>query len=215
MTNDRNLREIFFEQLTPDNATMLLIDHQVGTMAFGITDLDSVNLKNNALWLAEAAKIFQLPTILTTSNPDGANGPLFPELIEMLPDAPIIDRVIINAWDDPNFVAKVKETGRTKLIMAGVTTDVCLTFPAISAVKDGYDVYAVMDASGTVNQQAMFAAMFRMSQAGVKIANANMVIAELQKDWSLPTAPKTGQAYANYLPNFGYISAHMNYLAHK
>ena len=214
MTN-RDLTEIFFEQLTPDNATMLLIDHQVGTMAFGITDLDSVNLKNNALWLAEAAKIFQLPTILTTSNPNGANGPLFPELVAMLPDAPIIDRVIINAWDDPNFVAKVKETGRTKLIMAGVTTDVCLTFPAISAVKDGYDVYAVMDASGTVNQQAMFAAMFRMSQAGVKIANANMVIAELQKDWSLPTAPETGQAYAKYLPNFGYISAHLNYLAHK
>lgn len=204
-----------YEQLTPDNAAMLLIDHQVGTMAFGITDLDSVNLKNNALWLAETAKIFQLPTILTTSNPDGANGPLFPELVEMLPDAPIIDRVIINAWDDPNFVKKVKETGRTKLIMAGVTTDVCLTFPAISAVADDYDVYAVMDASGTVNQQAMFAAMFRMSQAGVKIANTNMVVAELQKDWSLPTAPETGQAYAKHLPNFGYISAHMEYLKRR
>ncbi len=76
-------QEIFFEQLTPDNATMLLIDHQVGTMAFGITDLNSVNLKNNALWLAEAAKIFQLPTILTTSNPNGANGPLFPELVNL------------------------------------------------------------------------------------------------------------------------------------
>jgi nicotinamidase-related amidase len=204
-----------YEQLTPDNAAMLLIDHQVGTMAFGITDLDSVNLKNNALWLAEVSKVFNLPTILTTSNPNGANGPLFTELVEMLPGVPIIDRVIINAWNDPNFVEAVKKTGRTKLIMAGVTADVCLTFPAIAAVKDGYDVYAVMDASGTVNQQALFAAMFRMSQAGVKIANTNMVIAELQKDWSLPTASQTGSTYAKHLPNFGYISAHLSYAAKK
>lgn len=207
--------ERYYEQLTSDNTAMLLIDHQVGTMAFGITDLDPVNLRNNTLWLAEVAKVFNLPTILTTSNVDGANGPLFPELVETLPEAPIINRVIINAWNDPNFVEAVKQTGRQKLIMAGVTADVCLTFPAISAVKDGYDVYAVMDASGTVNQQAMFAAMFRMSQAGVKIANTNMVIAELQKDWSLPTGSKTGSTYNKHLPNFGYISAHLNYLAKK
>ncbi|MBW4471499.1 MAG: isochorismatase family protein [Stenomitos rutilans HA7619-LM2] len=202
-----------FERLTPANAAMLLIDHQVGTMNFGITDLDALHLKNQALWLAEAAKIFDLPAVLTTSNPNGANGPLFPELLDVLPDVPVIDRVIINAWDDPNFLQAVQQTGRKKLIMAGVTTDVCLTFPAIGAVRDGFDVYAVMDASGTVNQQAMYASMFRMSQAGVKIANTNMVIAELLADWSSSYGVPLGKLYANRLPNFGFIAAHLDYLA--
>ena len=209
------MEQKYYEQLTPDNCAMLLIDHQVGTMAFGISDIDALNLKNNTLWLAEQSKVFNLPVILSTSNPDGANGPLFPELIETLPEAPIINRVIINAWDDTKFKSAVEQTGRKKLIMAGVTGDVCLTFPAISAIADGYDVYAVMDAAGVINQQSMFAAMFRMSQAGVKIANTNMVIAELQKDWSLPTGADTGAAYGKHVPNFGYISAHMEYLSKK
>ncbi|NJR60721.1 MAG: isochorismatase family protein [Cyanobacteria bacterium CRU_2_1] len=212
MTHQNDRTGIFFEQLTSDNAALLLIDHQVGTMAFGLTDLDAVNLKNNTLWLAEAANAFNLPTILTTSNPQGANGPLFPELMATLPNAPIINRVIINAWNDSAFVDAVNQTGRKKLIMAGVTADVCLTFPAIGAVGDGYDVYAVMDASGTVNQHALYASMFRMSQAGVKIANTNMVIAELQADWTRSTAREVGGLYAKRLPNFGYIAAHMDYL---
>lgn len=201
--------EYTYTKLHPENAALLLIDHQVGTMGFGITDIDAVNLKNNTLWLAEAALIFELPVILTTSNPKGANGPLFKELTDKIPDAQIIDRVIIDAWQDEVFKKATEATGRKQLIMAGVTADVCLTFPAIGAAGDGYDVYAVMDASGTVNQQAMFAAMFRMSQAGVKIANTNMVIAELQRDWSLATGPLTGGLYAKRLPNFGYIYQHM------
>ena len=201
-----------FETLTHDNAAMLLVDHQVGTMNFGITDIDALQLKNRTLWLAEAAKVFNMPVILTTSNPDGANGPLFPELIAALPDAPIINRLIINAWHDPKFVDAVKKTRRKKLIIAGVTADVCLTFPAIGAVHDGYDVYAVMDASGTVNQHAVMAAMFRMSQAGVKIANTNMVIAEILADWSSSYGAPLGKLYADRLPNFGFIAAH---LAHQ
>jgi nicotinamidase-related amidase len=193
-----------YVKLDPSRAALLLIDHQVGTMAFGLHDVDPVNLKNNTMWLAEASKIFKLPVILTTSNPDGANGPLFPELVRALPEASIIDRVIIDAWADPKFVQAVKKTGRSQLIMAGVTADVCLTFPAVAAAGEGFDVYAVMDASGTVNEHALFAAMFRMQQAGVKIANTNMVIAELQRDWSLPTGAATGALYASRLPNFGY-----------
>ena len=200
-----------YQKLDPQNAAMLLIDHQVGTMAFGLSDLDAVNLKNNTLWLAEAAKVFEMPVVLTTSNPGGANGPLFKELTDLLPGAPIIDRVIIDAWQDENFVAAIKETGRKQLVMAGVTADVCLAFPAVGAAGDGYDVYAVMDASGTVSQHAFFAAMFRMQQAGVKIANTNMVIAELQRDWTLPTAAGTGELYQKRLPNFGYIYQHMEY----
>ena len=204
---------LVFERLTPQNAAMLLIDHQVGTMNFGISDLDALHLKNRTLWLAEAAKVFELPVILTTSNPNGANGPLFPELIETLPNTPIINRVIINAWDDPNFVSVVKETGRSKLIMAGVTADVCLTFPAIGAVGDGYDVYAVMDASGTVNEHALYASMFRMSQAGVKIANTNMVIAEILADWSSKYGGSLAKLYASRLPNFGFIAAQLEHRA--
>jgi nicotinamidase-related amidase len=202
-----------FEKLTPDNAALLLIDHQVGTMAFGLSDLDPVNLRNNTLWLGEAAKVFGLPTIITTSNPDGANGPIFPELLALLPEAPVIDRLIIDAWQDPAFVDAVRATGRTKLIMAGVTADVCLTFPAVGAAGAGFDVYAVLDASGTVNQHALLAAIARMSQAGVKIANTNMVVAELQRDWSLPSAPRTGALYANRLPNFGYMGALVEHTA--
>ena len=204
-----------FERLTPTNAALLLIDHQVGTMNFGITDLDALHLKNRTLWLAEAAQVFNLPVILTTSNPQGANGPLFPELLATLPDVPVIDRVIINAWDDPNFVAAVQQTKRKKLIMAGVTADVCLTFPAVGAVGQGYDVYAVMDASGTVNQHALYAAMFRMSQAGVKIANTNMVIAELLADWSSSYGTPLGKLYAERLPNFGFIAAQLEAMAHS
>lgn len=202
-----------FETLTPDNAAMLLIDHQVGTMNFGIADLEALQLKNQTLWLAEAAGIFKMPVILTTSNPNGANGPLFPELIAACPGAPIIDRLIINAWNDPNFVDAVKKTGRKKLIMAGVTADVCLTFPAIGAVRDGYDVYAVMDASGTVNAHALQAAMLRMSQAGVKIANTNMVLAEILADWSSAYGAPLGKLYSERLPNFGFIAAHLSHQA--
>jgi len=96
-----------------------------------------------------AARAFGLPVILTASNPNGPNGPIFPELIAALPEVPVIERLIINSWKDPRFVDAVKKTGRKKLIMAGVSTDVCLTLPAVSAVRDGYDVYAVVDASGT------------------------------------------------------------------
>ncbi len=110
MVQNTNARRAYYEQLTTDNCAMLLIDHQVGTMGFGITDIDALSLKNNTLWLAEQSKIFNLPVILTTSNPDGANGPLFPEFIATLPDAPIIDRVIINAWDDPKFKQAVEQT---------------------------------------------------------------------------------------------------------
>ncbi len=150
-----------------------------------------------------------MPVFLTASNAKGANGPLFPELTQALPDVPVIDRVIINAWDDPNFKGAVEKTGRKKLIMAGVTADVCLTFPALGAVRDGYDVYAVMDASGTVSEQALYASMFRMSQAGVKIANTNMVIAELLADWSSPYGKPLAGLYAKHLPNFGFIAAQL------
>jgi nicotinamidase-related amidase len=195
------------ETLNPSNAALLLIDHQVGTMNFGISDLSALELKNQTLLLAESARAFGLPVILTASNPNGPNGPVFPELIAALPGVPVIERLIINSWKDPRFVEAVKKTGRKKLIMAGVSTDVCLALPAVSAARDGYDVYAVIDASGTFSQHALMASMFRMSQAGVVIANATMLVSELLADWSSKYAEPIGHILSARVPNFGFVAA--------
>lgn len=195
------------EPLTPDNAVLLLIDHQVGTMNFGISDISALELKNQTLLLAESARAFGLPVILTASNPNGPNGPVFPELVAALPGVPVIERLIINSWNDPRFVEAVEKTGRKKLIMAGVSSDVCLTLPAVSAARDGYDVYAVIDASGTFSQHALMASMFRMGQAGVVIANATMLVSELLADWSSKYAEPIGKILSARVPNFGFVAA--------
>lgn len=179
--------------LTPDNAAMLLIDHQVGLLQCVRTQ-DPVNLKNNILALAKLAKIFNFPVVLTSSGAKVTpNGPLMPELVEMFPGNEVIDRTLVNAWHDPAFVGAVERTGRKKLIMAAISTDVCLTFPALSAVKAGYDVYAVVDASGTWDSLSEQAALLRMSSAGVTTIGWVAVAAELQTDWARPTAGAFGQ----------------------
>jgi len=193
----------------PANTLMLFVDHQVGPMLFGIRDLDTLNLMNNTLKLAEGSKVFGIPAILSTSNPTAINGPLFKELTDTLPNAPIIDRTRINAWEDPNFVDAVKATGRRQLIIAGVTSNVCLAFPAIAASGEGFDVYAVIDASGATSDHALQASLFRMSQAGVKIADSGMVLAELLRDWASEFGPALGQLFGDREPNAGLIHQHM------
>jgi nicotinamidase-related amidase len=180
------------DYLTPNNAAMLLIDHQVGLLTC-VRTMDPVNLKNNIIALAKLAKIFKLPVVLTTSGVSATpNGPLLPELVQMFPENEIIDRTLVNSWHDPVFVKAVEKTGRKKLIMAGISTDVCLAFPAISAVKAGYDVYGVIDASATWDPVTEHAAMMRMNNAGVKVVNWVAAAAELQRDWALPTAAEFG-----------------------
>lgn len=195
--------------LDRDDAALLLIDHQVGTMLFGLSDIDILNLLNNVMKLVEGAEILGLPIILSTSNPTAVNGPLFKELTDKLPDTPIINRTRINAWADPDFVRAVEETGRQQLIMAGVTSNVCLTMPAVAASGDGYDVYGVIDASGAPSPHALNAAMFRMSQAGVKIADSGMVLAELLGDWASDEGPQMGQLFATHERNSGLLGEHM------
>ena len=192
------------DRLSPDNAVLLLVDHQTGLLS-NVQTIDPVVLKNNTVALAELAKVYDLPVILTTSDATGPNGPLMPELVQSYPDVEVINRTLINAWDDEAFVAAVKNTGRTKLIMAGIVTDVCLAFPAIAAVKAGYTVYGVMDASGTWNKLIEEAAMHRMAQAGVVTTNWVAVAAELQRDWALPTGPKLGGVFVNYLAPYRFI----------
>jgi nicotinamidase-related amidase len=170
-------------RLTANDAAVLLIDHQAGLLSL-VQDYSPDEFRNNVLALADIAKHFRLPTILTTSFEDGPNGVLMPELKAAFPDAPFIPRPgQINAWDNEDFVAAIEKTGRRQLIMAGVVTDVCVTFPALCALEAGYQVFVVVDASGTFNKSVRDAALMRMSQAGAVMVNWFAVACELARDW--------------------------------
>ncbi|WNW12431.1 isochorismate family cysteine hydrolase YcaC [Pseudomonas sp. DTU_2021_1001937_2_SI_NGA_ILE_001] len=172
-----------YNRLNKDDAAVLLIDHQTGLISL-VQDFSPNEFKNNVLALGDLAKFFDLPTILTTSFEQGPNGPLVPELKEQFPNAPYIPRPgQINAWDNDDFVKAVKATGRKQLIIAGVVTDVCVTFPVLSALQEGFEVFVVTDASGTFNETVQQAAWNRMSQAGAQLMNWFSVACELHRDW--------------------------------
>lgn len=172
----------FTETLTPENAVLAMIDHQTGLMV-SCRDQDPHLMTENIKGLCNLAKVVGMPTITTASMPEGPNGPIMPEITEIL-GSDVINRAgEINAWKSPEFKQAIEDTGRKKIIMAGIVTDVCLMFPAISAVAEGYDVYAVVDASGTWNKAVGDAAIHRMTQAGVKVATWASVLAEVMDDW--------------------------------
>jgi len=170
------------------DSVLLLIDHQVGTMKL-IKNIPLDMAKRNTLALAKTAKILNIPVVLTSSQEENLQGPLMPELQQVLPDA-FAARVkragIVNAWSDPNFKKAVEATGRRNLIMAGVTTDVCLVYPAISACREGYQVQAVMDASGSPYELSEDMSRRRMEREGVVLTATNTLMAELAQDWSRP-----------------------------
>lgn len=135
-----------YKRLDKNNVAVLLVDHQTGLLSL-VRDIDPDRFKNNVLALSDLAKYFKLPTILTTSFETGPNGPLVPELKEQFPDAPYIARPgNINAWDNEDFVKAVKATGKKQLLIAGVVTEVCVAFPALSALEEGFEVFVVTDA---------------------------------------------------------------------
>lgn len=172
-----------YNRLNKDDAIVLLVDHQTGLISL-VQDFSPNEFKNNVLALADLARFFNLPTILTTSFEQGPNGPLVPELKEMFPDAPYIARPgQINAWDNEDFVKAIKATGRKQIIIAGVVTDVCVAFPTLSALAEGFDVLVVTDASGTFNTTVQQAAWARMSAAGAQLMNWFSVACELHRDW--------------------------------
>jgi nicotinamidase-related amidase len=152
-----------YTRLDKSQAAMLLVDHQAGLLSL-VRDIEPDKFKNNVLATADLAKYFDLPTILTTSFEDGPNGPIVPELKETFPNAPFIARPgQINAWDNADFVDAIKATGRKQLIIAGVVTEVCVAFPALSAIEEGYDVFVVADASGTFDPITRDAACLRIA----------------------------------------------------
>ncbi|HEX2012571.1 MAG TPA: isochorismate family cysteine hydrolase YcaC [Roseateles sp.] len=190
-----------YVRLDKNNAAVLLVDHQAGLPSL-VRDIDPDKFKNNVLALADLAKYFKLPTILTTSFEDGPNGPLVPELKQTLPDAPFIPRPgQINAWDNEDFVKAVKATGKKQLIIAGVVTEVCVAFPALSALAEGYEVFVVTDASGTFNEITQQAAWSRMAAAGAQLMSWFGVACELHRDWR-NDIEGLGTLFSNHIPDY-------------
>lgn len=190
-----------YKRLDKNDVTLLMVDHQAGLLSL-VRDFQPDEFKNNVLALADIAKFFDLPTILTTSFEDGPNGPMVPELKAAFPNAPYIARPgQINAWDNEDFVQAVKDAGNSQVLIAGVVTDVCVAFPALSAIEAGYDVFVVTDASGTFNPTVRAAAWDRMSQAGVQLMNWFSVAGELHRDWR-NDIEGFGGILAKHLPHY-------------
>jgi nicotinamidase-related amidase len=201
-------------RLNKDDVAVLLVDHQTGLLSL-VRDIEPDKFKNNVLALADAARYFNLPTILTTSFEDGPNGPLIPELKAQFPDAPYIARPgQINAWDNADFVKAIKATGKKQLLIAGVVTEVCVAFPALSAIEEGFDVFVVTDASGTFNAMTRDAAWDRMSAAGAQLMTWFGVACELHRDWR-NDVEGLATLFANHIPDYKNLMTSYDQLTQK
>ncbi|HBR2605948.1 TPA: isochorismatase family protein [Klebsiella pneumoniae] len=184
-----------FEKFTAENSAMLLIDHQVGTMGWA-KSMPFAELKRNSLMLAKSAAILNMPVVLTSSMEEYAQGPLLEELATILPVAfqTRIKRMgVVNAMDDEAFAAAVKATGRKKLIIAGVTNDVCTVYPALTLAAQGYDIQVVADAGASPTKLADDIALRRMDKNGITLTSTNQLIAELAGSWATPEGEKLVQ----------------------
>jgi nicotinamidase-related amidase len=198
------------ERPTRDNAVLLLVDHQVGLYT-GVRDIDTLELKHNVVGLAKAALALKVPVIVTTTT-EQMWGPMIPELDAALPGVKRIERTTVNAWDERRIVDAVKATGRKKLILTGISTDVCLAFPAISAIADGYSSYAVIDASGGFSKTQVEMGVLRMQQAGVIPVCYSNVAVEILAD---NAAPEAAAVYAALgMPFAGLVSGLKQYFSH-
>ncbi len=172
------------EVLTPSNSQLIFIDHQP-QMAFGVQSIDRQTLKNNVVGLAKAAKTFNVPTIITTVETESFSGNTYPELLDVFPDAPLLERTSMNSWDDQKVRDALAKNGRKKVIVSGLWTEVCNCTFALSAMLEGdYEIYMVVDASGGTSEDAHKYAMDRMIQAGVVPVTWQQVLLEWQRDWA-------------------------------
>ena len=193
------------ERWTPENCVFAFIDHQTGLMNL-VDNERAVAFKNYVVGLAQTAKLHHVPSVLTTSASDGPNGPFVPEVVALLPDAPMISRPgQINAWENADFVAAIEKTGRKKIVMSGITTDVCVTFAALSALDAGYEVYVVVDASGSMSEPVQEAAITRMAAAGATIGTWFGLSCELLYDWRNPGGPGSAQLFVEHFPSYAEI----------
>lgn len=191
--------------INPDDSVMLLIDHQSGLFQT-VGDMAMPALRNHAAALAKMATLCKMPVVTTASVPQGPNGPLIPEIHQNAPHAKYVARKgEINAWDNADFVAAVKATGRKTLIIAGTITSVCMAFPAISAVHEGYKVFAVVDASGTYSKMAQEITLARVVQAGVVPMDTAAVASELQRTWHRDDAQQWAEVYTKIFPPYALL----------
>jgi nicotinamidase-related amidase len=198
------------ERLTPENCVFAFIDHQTGLMNL-VDNARPVEFKNMVIALAKTAKLHGVPVVITTSAESGPNGPFMPEVVELFPSTPIISRPgQINAWDNADFVDAIRKTGRKKVVMSGITTDVCVAFAALSALDAGYEVYVVVDASGCMNQDVQTAALMRMSDAGATMGTWFALSCELLSDWRNPAGAGTAQLFVEHMPSYSEV-----YHSHK
>lgn len=187
--------------IDPNDAVMLLIDHQSGLFQT-VADMPMTTLRRHAAALASMATLAKLPVITTASVPQGPNGPLIPEIHANAHAQYVARKGEINAWDNPDFVAAVKATGRKTLIIAGTITSVCMAFPAISAAYEGYKVFVVVDASGTYSKMAQEITLARVVQAGVIPMDMAAVASELQKTWHRDDAQQWAEIYTQIFPPY-------------
>jgi nicotinamidase-related amidase len=170
--------------LTPDNCVVAMIDLQP-QMLFGVSNFDRQSIIEHNIALAKAAKVFDLPVVLSTVETKSFSGYMWPQVRAIFPNQEPIERTSMNSWDDPKFVAAIEKTGRKKIVLSGLWTETCVALPAVQAIHDGYEIYVAEDCCGDVSQLAHDNAMKRVIQAGAKPVTALTVMLELQRDWAL------------------------------
>jgi len=191
--------------IDPSDTVILLLDHQSGLFQT-VKDIPVADLRRNVTMISKLAALLKIPVITTASEPNGSNGPLMPEIHQYAPHAVYVPRKgEVNAWDNNDFVETVKATGRKTLVMAGVWTSVCVMFPALDAQAAGYEVYAVIDASGDPSEMASRVSLARFVQGGVKPTTTNALLSELHRTWARPEAADLAQLYALAAPNYGAV----------
>jgi nicotinamidase-related amidase len=191
--------------MDPNDTLILLLDHQSGLFQT-VKDIPVADLRRNVTMLARLATLLGIPVITTASEPAGTNGPLMPEIHQLAPHAVYVARKgEVNAWDNEDFVAQVRATGRKTLVMAGVWTSVCVMFPALDATLAGFEVYAVIDASGDPSEMVSRTSLARFVQGGVKPTTTNAVLSELHRTWARPEAAQIGELYALVAPNYAAV----------
>jgi nicotinamidase-related amidase len=198
-----------YNRLNWNDTAVLFIDHQTGLFNL-VRDFQPDEYLNSVMGLAEATKYFNIPTVLTTSREDGPNGPLLPELKDLFPDAPYIARPgQINAWDHPDFVEAVRQTGKKQLVISGIVTDVCVSFVSLSAKAAGYEVFVITDASGTFNAPIREAAWSRMAQGGIQLMNWFAFACEVARDWRMDVNG-LGAMFAKRIPSYAHVMDSFN-----
>ncbi len=169
--------------LTPDNSVVAIIDLQP-QMLFGVANFDRQSIINNNTVLAKAARVFNVPVVISTVETKSFSGYMWPQIQAIFPEQKPVERTTMNSWDDKNFVAAIQKTGRKKIVLSGLWTETCVALPTIQAIHDGYEVYVVEDCCGDINQLSHDNAMKRVVQAGAKPVTALSTLLEWQRDWA-------------------------------